>query len=521
MTAHSKSGFTLIELLLSMTITSIIVIGLYQATGSVLSAYDLNRHKQDLLSQGHYALKRMTPFVRATDSIAEPDTVESHEILQVAERLLDTYDNTDQTYMADGDGLIDADNDADSLVNEGCSDTADMVTFSLDKTDGGNWKLIEQIPDYSTATLGDFAATRVISENVAAFSCHLVAANLIEIGLTLADGSETVALKTRAPATRVTSYVGPSGDSTSPTPDPTTWASAPVATSWCRIAMRASVTTDNRTPVQYYFECTAGPGHDSGWQTSTLYADTGLAAGTGYTYRVRARDQSTGRNGTGWSAAEPATTDPLLPIALDSVSTSPGGKTTVESWFHTVTSAGSHRILIVGVAYQAGEDDGVLTATYGGQDLDRAGIENYTTKAGSEIWYMTNPPTGANTVEVRMKGNVNLRCGAMSFLNVDQVTPFDAFHAATGASTSPSEEIPGVDENEVVVDHLAVGASPATSGGPGQTVRWNAAHSNKVTTASSTEDGPVGGGTVTMSWTLDFDEWWALGAVVLKQVACQ
>jgi len=518
MIANNRSGFTLIEVLLAAAITSMIMIGLYQAMGSALSAYDQNRDKQDLLSQAHYALRRMTLFVRATDSITEPDTIESHEILQVSERLLDTYDNTDQTYLDDGDGLIDADNDADNLVNEGCGDDADTVTFSLDKTDADNWKLIEQIPNYATANPADFAATRVISENVTAFACHLVTVNLIEIALTLADGSETVTLKTRAPATHATSYVGPAGDSISPIPDPTTWASPPAATSSCRVAMTATVATDNKTPVQYYFECTAGPGHDSGWQASTLFADNGLASSTAYTYRVKARDQSTGKNETGWSTVEPATTTATEPIEVDLALTSTGGDVTIESWPHTVTGTGSNRILIVGVAYAEHVNKGVQSATYGGQSLSLAGLQGNGSQVASEIWYLINPPTGANMVVVTMKDQVKLRCGAISFLNVDQAPP--SFYSISGNSTAPSVSIAGVNEMEVVVDHLAVANDPSASEGPGQTMQWDGVHSTDIRTVGSTEDGPAGGGPVAMSWTLSSKQKWALGAVVLRP-ACQ
>jgi len=516
----NRSGFTLIEVLLAVAITSMIMIGLYQVLGSTLSAYDQNRHKQDLLSQAHYALKRMTLFVQATDSITEPDTIEDHEILQVSERLRDTYDNTDRAYLDDGDGFLDTDYDADNLVNEGCGDIADIITFSLDKSDADNWKLIEQMPDYATATPGDFAATRVISENVTAFGCRLVTANLIEIGLTLADGNETVTLKTRVPATHVTSYVGPAIDSTSPTPDPMTWASSPAAMSSCEVAMTASVATDNKTPVQYYFECTAGAGHDSGWQTSTLFSDTGLSASSDYTYRVRARDQSAEKNETGWSSEVSATTTAAGPITVDSVSNSPGGVVTVESWSHTVTGTGSGRILIVGIAYAGNATKGVLSATYGGHSLSRAGIVDNFDKCGSEIWYRTDPPTGANTLLVTMKAEVALRAGAISFLNVDTVTPFGTFYSAIGNVETPSKSIPFVGTMEVVVDHLAVEGDSLLNEGPGQTLRWVASLTNQITTAFSTEDGPAGGGAVTMSWELAGNDKYALGAVVLKQ-PCQ
>lgn len=519
---NDKSGFTLIEVLLATVITAMIMTGLHQVMNTALLVYEENRNKQDLLARAHYAVERMVKSVQATDSIAEPDTNYDHEILQVSERLLDTYNNTTQAYLIDGDGILDADNDADSLVNEGGGDTAETITFSLDKTDANNWKLIEQMPDYSTAALGDFTAPRVISEHVTAFASHLVGTNLVEIELTLADGSETATLKTRALATLVESYVSPTDDLNPPTPDPMTWAGPPAATGSCSIAMTASEATD-KSLVEYYFECIACGDHDSDWQAGTLYTDSGLTPSTSYTYRVKARDQSADQNETGWSTEDSATTDSPTYITVDSFSISPGGETTTESWSHSVTSAENDLILIVGVAYKQSSKNGdivVESVTYGGQNLSRAGIATKDDKAGSEIWSLTNPPTGNNTVEVTMEGDVNLRCGAISFFNVDQTIPLGTFSSATGNSTSPSVSVAGVNEFEVVLDHLAVERDPSASQGPGQTMIWNVVYSDKVRSACSTEDGPAGGGSVTMSWTLGAEKKWALGAVVLKPASC-
>ncbi|MBN1868116.1 hypothetical protein JW916_12595, partial [Candidatus Sumerlaeota bacterium] len=60
--------------------------------------------------------------------------------------------------------------------------------------------------------------------------------------------------------------------------------------------------------VEYFFECTAGGGHDSGWQDSPIYVDTGLDELVTYTYRVRARDKSPAQNATAWSSSDSAMT---------------------------------------------------------------------------------------------------------------------------------------------------------------------------------------------------------------------
>ncbi len=104
-------------------------------------------------------------------------------------------------------------------------------------------------------------------------------------------------------------------DNTAPTPDPMTWGSVPEGTSTDRISMTASTALDDYFDVEYYFECTAGAGNDSGWQSSSTYVNTGLAPDTQYSYRVKARDRSRNLNETGFSSTESASTHPpdLLP----------------------------------------------------------------------------------------------------------------------------------------------------------------------------------------------------------------
>ena len=97
-------------------------------------------------------------------------------------------------------------------------------------------------------------------------------------------------------------------DFSPPDPDPMTWASSPAASGPPSITMTATTATDENG-VQYFFECTAGGGNDSGWQNSPTYEDTGLSSSTQYTYRVKARDKSSNQNETGWSSEASATTE--------------------------------------------------------------------------------------------------------------------------------------------------------------------------------------------------------------------
>lgn len=195
---RENSGFTLLELLISIVILSIIMIGLHQAMATALSAHQQTTDRQELLARARYAMERMVMFAQETDQIEIP----AADNLVLSERVLDTYENDTQGYRAEGDGFLDADNDRDGLVNEGGinDDPVDQISFSLDKSEPNNWKLQEQMPDYSTSTLDDFLATKVLCEQVTAFSCSLLAPNLVEIQLSLSDGGSEIHLKTRVEA---------------------------------------------------------------------------------------------------------------------------------------------------------------------------------------------------------------------------------------------------------------------------------------------------------------------------------
>ncbi len=82
---------------------------------------------------------------------------------------------------------------------------------------------------------------------------------------------------------------------------------APVATSPSTIYMVATTASD-ASGVEYYFACTAGDGHDSGWQDGASYTDIGLNPETEYSYTVTVRDKSPQGNRTRASAELPATT---------------------------------------------------------------------------------------------------------------------------------------------------------------------------------------------------------------------
>lgn len=96
-------------------------------------------------------------------------------------------------------------------------------------------------------------------------------------------------------------------DTTPPAPNPMTWATPPTAISSTAITMAATNASDPNG-VQYYFTCTSGGGHDSGWQSAAAYTDTGLLPSNTCTYTVKTRDSSPNANEGSSSAPASATT---------------------------------------------------------------------------------------------------------------------------------------------------------------------------------------------------------------------
>jgi len=107
----------------------------------------------------------------------------------------------------------------------------------------------------------------------------------------------------------------PGSDATAPLPDPMSFASPPVALGVDSITMTANTASDV-SGVEYFFDCLTAGGHDSTWQDSVTYVDTGLTAGVEYTYRVQARDKSAAQNATGFSGGASATTAKAPEISL-------------------------------------------------------------------------------------------------------------------------------------------------------------------------------------------------------------
>jgi hypothetical protein len=94
-----------------------------------------------------------------------------------------------------------------------------------------------------------------------------------------------------------------------PSPNPMAFYQPPTAASLSSVTMAAASAYDP-SDLEYYFTCTGGGGHDSGWQASRIYTDTGLTPNVAYSYTVKARDKSPNRNATAPSAPAAVTITP-------------------------------------------------------------------------------------------------------------------------------------------------------------------------------------------------------------------
>jgi len=199
-TYTDRRGLSLLELIISLALLAMIVGGLAGVIQSAALTADSTRGREALFQQASLAMERMVGAVQGTLTVIQPGSTNALETLQVSECSQDQYDNATHIYLPGGDGILDADNDRDFFVNEGDAgdSTNDIVTFTLDKSQPADWKLMEQRSNYATAALGDLAAPTLLCEHVTAFTTRLLSGGVVEISLTLSDSRDEAILMTRA-----------------------------------------------------------------------------------------------------------------------------------------------------------------------------------------------------------------------------------------------------------------------------------------------------------------------------------
>lgn len=198
----------------------------------------------------------------------------------------------------------------------------------------------------------------------------------------------------------------------------------------------------------------------------------------------------------------------LLNVAVDS--TSSGGTTGVNSLTVAHTTAGTNRLMLVGITIDP-HGDAINSVTYDGVALTRAGqVYDAATHASVEIWYLVAPNTGTHDVVIDISGTSynGMDAGVMTFTGVDQANPLGAFAGAFGQSTTATVTVASQVGDVVfgVADSHSNSTAPAPD--PGQTEYWSL--DNGKCFASGTLE--AGAASVDQTWTT-INDYWAVGAI--------
>ncbi len=127
---------------------------------------------------------------------------------------------------------------------------------------------------------------------------------------------------TTEPSELITVMVGSDADRQAPEPNPSTWSLDPTTADGATyIEMEATQAVDPEgSGVEYFFDCTAGPGctsgmndtMDSGWQDDFAYRVENLTLNDTFTYKVISRDKAPAKNTTDPSVAKSVTVGVLV-----------------------------------------------------------------------------------------------------------------------------------------------------------------------------------------------------------------
>jgi len=198
------------------------------------------------------------------------------------------------------------------------------------------------------------------------------------------------------------------------------------------------------------------------------------------------------------------------------------------SFAHT-TGTGNNRLLLVGVSWNCGSTNRTISSvTFTPDGGSAAGLSEVITQLGystsnpryTAIYSLLNPPSGqTGTVTVTFSGSVSngIMAGAANFAGVDQTTPLGTPAGTNGNSTAASVGFTGLNGDELVFDHVFLGAGSSSytlSVGPDQTELWNPDYVANLRAAASIEQATSS--SVTMSWTVSTGNYWAIAAVPIN-----
>jgi autotransporter-associated beta strand protein len=259
------------------------------------------------------------------------------------------------------------------------------------------------------------------------------------------------------------------------TPDPGGFESPPVAYGSSAVTMKAAegqLAPGYTGTVEYLFtETTGNPGAtSSSWQTSRSYTDTGLQAGTPYSYTVsmRAGTQATAPSAPA-SATTPNTTA-TQSVTVDSTqqfSLQTGSGLKAVTGLGTFNASGADKLVVV-ISTEDGNNAGtgfVYDVRYNGKVMTEAIQEDAGAAAGTAaIFYLDNPGAiGSGTIQVSAE-NPNGGIGCAYALS-NTMPGFGASNSRTG-STASSVTLTTAGDRSVVIAVLDNAGNQNNSGTP-------------------------------------------------------
>ncbi len=212
-------------------------------------------------------------------------------------------------------------------------------------------------------------------------------------------------------------------------------------------------------------------------------------------------------------------------VSVDNVTSAQIPSTSPNPFTFPHTTSGSDRLLLVSVASQPNNDDGIQEVvtgmTYGGQAMTLVGAQSQGDNARIEIWRLVNPPGGTNTVSITFNdafddpvNEEGASAGAVSFTGVHQGTPLGTFASAAASGVTPMSVSVSSAVGELVFDTVARKGAAVTVD-PSQTEQWNLCTDGGCSNVGGGASTEAGAASVTLSWTPDNDRW-VIGAVPIK-----
>lgn len=113
----NKKGFTLVEIIMTIALVSILTLGLNGLVGGVYEQWQYGSSRQELMSQGNFAMARIIEAVNATRRMLIPLGENPATAYSEAERDILAV-TLDPGLDRDVDGFFDGDNDKDGLIDE-------------------------------------------------------------------------------------------------------------------------------------------------------------------------------------------------------------------------------------------------------------------------------------------------------------------------------------------------------------------------------------------------------------------